>query len=223
MKQQPVWVFCFFKPFLGFYKRNKFLLFKKNTKTHSVLFTLHHVISPFSELHNNNLLQAYLLWHSKVRVMKCTHLYFRKVLLVSSLQSGKARQAYAQQREIATRTQTLQFHARFVHVTCYSSASLKDIFSTHHLVWSSYRKSFYADKAEKLIKICRFYRAEEVTSRIYSNCSNYSSLFFKSFKFRCCSFVSSKKKLQLSVIVQVCCLFCFLFHGTLFKGKEKMA
>ena len=109
--------------------------------------------------------------------MKCTHLYFRKVLLVSSLQSGKARQAYAQQTEKATRTQTLQFHARFVHVTCYSSASLQDIFSTHHLVWSSYRKSFYADKAEKLIKICRFYRAEEVTSKIYSNCSNYSSLF----------------------------------------------
>ena len=72
-----------------------------------------------------------------------------------------------------------------------------------------------------MIKICRFYRAEDVTSRIYSNGSNYSSLFLKFFKFRCCSFVSLKKKLQLPVIVQVCCLFYFLVHGTLFKGKEK--
>jgi len=27
------------------------------------------------------------------------------------------------------------------------------------------------------------------------------------------------KNLQLTV--EVCCLFCFLFHGTFFKGKEK--
>jgi len=37
------------------------------------------------------------------------HLYFRKVLLVNSLQSGKAWQPYAQQTEKATRTQLCNF------------------------------------------------------------------------------------------------------------------
>jgi len=45
-----------------FLKRNRFLFF-------SELLLLHHAISPFSELHNNNLL--HLLWHSKLSVKKC--------------------------------------------------------------------------------------------------------------------------------------------------------
>jgi len=41
----------------------------------------------------------YLLWHSKLRVKKCTHLCFRKVLLVNAFQRDKAWQACAQQTE----------------------------------------------------------------------------------------------------------------------------
>ena len=66
-------------------------------------------------------------------------------------------------------------------------------FSTYGLVWSNIRNRLDVEKTEKLIKTYRFYRAEEDTRRIYSNCSNYSSLFFKSFTFRCCSFYLIKK------------------------------
>jgi len=61
----------FFKSaFFVFLKRNWILFFLKNTQNpHSELFLLHLAISPFSELHNNNLL--YLILHSNLRVNKC--------------------------------------------------------------------------------------------------------------------------------------------------------
>jgi len=46
-----------------------------------------------------------------------------------------------------------------------------------------------------------------------------SSLFFKPFKFRCCSFCFIKEYVQSTA--QVCCLFYFLLDSTFFKGKEK--
>jgi len=52
-------IFCFFKKnvFLFFYKETRFFsFFKENGKKHSELFFLHHALSQFSELHNNNLL-----------------------------------------------------------------------------------------------------------------------------------------------------------------------
>jgi len=89
-------IHLFFKKknsFFGFFKYILiFVLFLRETqKPHSELFLLHHAISPFSELHNNSLLC--LLLHSKLRAKKCTHLCFHKVLLVSSLKSGKQRKA----------------------------------------------------------------------------------------------------------------------------------
>jgi len=76
-KKQPT---CFEICFFGFLKRNRFLFFKKNTKTsHSDLFLLHRAISPFSELHAYNLL--YQLWHSNLRVKKSTpSLFFQSVV-----------------------------------------------------------------------------------------------------------------------------------------------
>jgi len=53
------------------------------------LFLLHHAISPFAEPHNNKLIQP--LWHSNLRVKKCTPtLFVFAVLLANSLQSSKA-------------------------------------------------------------------------------------------------------------------------------------
>ena len=53
-----------------FKKKHVFvLLLRKTQKPHFQLFLLHHVISPFAELHDNNL---YLLLHTKLRVKKCT-------------------------------------------------------------------------------------------------------------------------------------------------------
>jgi len=51
-------------------KRFLFFFRKKQTKTYSELFLLNHAVSPYSELDNHNFL--YLLWHSNVRVKKCT-------------------------------------------------------------------------------------------------------------------------------------------------------
>ena len=96
------------------------------------------------------------------------------------------------------------------------------------LVWSNIKKSLYAEKAEKLIKINWFYRAEEDNQQNLLKLF-FSSLFVKSFKFRCCLFVSLKTSLQLNctsvllilqLTAQVCCLFYFLFHGTFSKEKK---
>jgi len=38
------------------------------------------------------------------------------------------------------------------------------------------------------LKYTNFTELKKITSRTYSICSNYYSLFFKSFKFRCCLF-----------------------------------
>jgi len=72
LKTPTHWRFSFFwiRVVLGFLKRNRFLFFKTTQKPHSELLLLHHAISPFLELHNNNLL--YLLWHSNSGVKKCT-------------------------------------------------------------------------------------------------------------------------------------------------------
>jgi len=75
------------KRFFVFFQKSRFFL-KKTDKKHSELFLLHCAISPFSELHNNDMLD--LLWHSKVRVC------FGKVLLVRSLLCGKAWQTCTQ-------------------------------------------------------------------------------------------------------------------------------
>ena len=69
------WVFLLFflkKNFFGFFKKKQdFVLFlRKTEKLHCKLFLFYYAISPFQELHNNNLL--YLLWHSKLWVKTCT-------------------------------------------------------------------------------------------------------------------------------------------------------
>jgi len=62
-----------------FWNKNDFVLFLiKTQKPHSELLLLYHALSPFLELHNNNLL--YLSWHSKLRVKKCNYLCFCSVV-----------------------------------------------------------------------------------------------------------------------------------------------
>jgi len=68
------------------------------------------------------------------------------------------------------------------------------------------------------LKYTDFTELKKVTSRIHSNCSNYSFVFFTFFKFRCCSFCFIK---TLQLTVQVCCLFFFLHQSTFFKGKVR--
>ena len=64
--------FCFFK------KKQDFVLFlRKIGKTLFLTFLLHHAISLFSVLHNNNML--YLLCHSNLRVKECTPSLFLQI------------------------------------------------------------------------------------------------------------------------------------------------
>jgi len=108
-------MFCFFiSVFFGFFeKKQVFVPFlEKTQKPYSELFLLHHAISPFSELDNNNLL--YLLWHSNLRVRKCTPSLFSLSVVGHFTPSGKVCQTYPRQTEKATLTQTLPFHVNFM-------------------------------------------------------------------------------------------------------------
>jgi len=86
-----------------------------------------------------------------------SHLCFRKVLLFNMVRLGK--NAHRKQRK-ATPTQPLQFHVKIVYMPSLFSIYIV-YFSTYGLVWYNIRNSLDVDKEEKLIKIYRFYRAEE--------------------------------------------------------------
>jgi len=60
---------------------------------------------------------------------------------------------------------------------------------------------------------------KKITIRIYSNCSIYSSIFFKSFKFHCCLFCLVKQILQLTIPVS--CFIIFVLITRFFEGKLK--
>jgi len=100
-----------------------------------------------------------------------------------------------------------------------SSASTVYSVFFKHMVWygPTSETARMQRRQKKWLKHTEFTDLKKITGRIYSNCSNYCSLFFKSFKFRCCSFYFIQKNLQLTV--QVCCLFYFLLHSTLAKEK----
>jgi len=74
-------VLFFLSVFLFFYEMKQvFVIFLEETQKHySELFVLHHAKSPFSELHNYNFL--YILWHSNLRVKKCTPSLFSQSVI----------------------------------------------------------------------------------------------------------------------------------------------
>jgi len=103
-----------------------------------------------------------------------------------------------------------------------SSASTVYSVFFQHMVWygPTSETTWMQRRQKQLLKYTEFTELKKITSRIYSNCSNYCSLFFKSFKFRFCSFYFIQKNLQLTV--QVCCLFYFLLHSTLSNEKLRV-
>jgi len=115
------------------------------------------------------------------------------MLFVSSLQSGKAWQACAQQRE-----QSYSHRNSAISRQVYAHTLLvQHLYSVlfQHIGWcgSTTRTAWMQRRQKNWLKYADFTEIKKITSRIYSNYSNYSSLFFKSFKFRCCSIVSLKK------------------------------
>jgi len=95
-----------------------------------------------------------------LRVKKFAPSLFWQVLLVSPLLSGKAWQACAQQTE-KNHSHTNSAVSCQVYVHALLVQHLQFIFSTYDFVWSKIRKSFDAEKAQKLVKIYRLCRAEE--------------------------------------------------------------
>jgi len=86
-KKNNLRVFCFFK--YGFFEKKRIFVFlEKSPKPYSELFLLHHAVSPFLELHNNSFL--YLLWHSNVRVKKCTPSLFSQCCWSLSMHTEKS-------------------------------------------------------------------------------------------------------------------------------------
>ena len=97
------------------------------------------------------------------------------------------------------------------------SASIQCIFSIYGLVCSNIRISLDAEKAEKSVKICRFYRAEEDNQQKLLKMFELFLSFFKSIKFRCYSFCFIKK--QFTVKCTSVLLILLLSISTFFKGK----
>jgi len=103
----------------GFFeKKQDFVLFlRKTEKTHSEVFLLHHPMSPFSELHNNNLLYIIMAFKIEGKEM---YPIFALAGVVGQF-TPKAWQACAQQTEKNIPTQTLQFHVKFMCMPCWFS------------------------------------------------------------------------------------------------------
>jgi len=107
------------------------------------------------------------------------------VLLVSSLQSGKAYQECTQQ------TEKSHYHTN-------SAVSRQRVFFQYMVWYGPTSETAWMQRRQKnWLKYIDFTELKKITSRIYSGCSNYTSRFFKSFKYRCCSFCFIKRNLQL--------------------------
>ena len=135
------------------------------------------------------------------------HLCFRKALLDYSLQSGKVWQACAQQ------TEKNYFHTNSavscqVYVHALLVQHLQSVFF-QHMIWFGPKsgKVSMQRNQKNWLKYTDCAELKKITIRIYSNCSIYSSPFFKSFKFDCCSFCSIKEKIIVNCTSVLLLLF----------------
>ena len=146
------------------------------------------------------------------------NLFLRKVLLVNLLQSDKAWQESAQQAE-KSYTHTHSAVSRQVYVHALLVQHLYSVFF-QYIVWHGpTSESASIQRRQKIwLKYTDFTDLKKITSRTHSNCSNYSFLYFKSFKFRCYSFCFIKTNLQL---YKCAAYFTFHFVVHFFKGKIK--
>jgi len=118
-KNQPTcffWVFYIKNVFWVFLKRKNILFFFQGKQKNPIQNCFYFIIQ-YHHFQNYTMITCYtLLWHSKLRVKKSTHLCFRKVLLVSSLQRLGKHAPSKQRKNIPT--QTLQFHVKFMCMPC---------------------------------------------------------------------------------------------------------
>ena len=140
------------------------------------------------------------------------------MLLVNSLQSGEV------WKECAQKTQKSYSYInsavlRQVYVHALLAQHLYKVFFQHMVSYSPTSETVWMQRRQKKwLKYTNFTELKKITSRIYSNCSNFSSLFSSPSNFVAVRFVSLK---TVQLTVQVCCLFHFSLHSTFFQGKEK--
>jgi len=138
--RKPVFFVFFYARFCAF--------FKKTAKPHSELFLLHHAISLFSEIHNNNL---YLLWPSKLRIKECTPslIWQRVVGQFTPKWLGLGKHSHSREKPPPHKLSTFTSSLCACPVI---SASVEYIFSKCDLAWSKIRKCLDLKKSEKLLK-----------------------------------------------------------------------
>jgi len=117
-----------------------------------------------------------------------------------------------------------------LHKLCSFTSILCTCLLVHHLYGVFFQYMFWYGltsetawmqrRQKNWLKYTDFTELQKITSRIYSKCSNYSSLFFKSFKFLCCWFCFIIK--QFTVNCTCVLLILLLLHSTFFKGKVKL-
>jgi len=115
------------------------------------------------------------------------------VLLTNSLQNCNAWQECAQQTE-KSHSHTNSAVPRQVYT---HAVLVQDLYIIifQYMVWygPTSETAWIQRKLKNWLKYTNFTELKKITSRIYSNCSNHSSPFFTSFKFRCYSFCFIKK------------------------------
>jgi len=186
-------LFCFFlrKPIFRVIWKGKLYSFKNNTKTPFYIFLWHHAIPLFSELHNNNLLC--LLWHLKLKAKKFTPSLFPQSIVCQFTRKWKGFLSMWTANSEKSLPHNLY---SFTSSLCACPARSASVECTCGLVWSNIRNGLDAEKTEKLVawNYIDIIKLKKMPSIIYSNGSNYSSLFFHALTFfHCCSFCLIKK------------------------------
>ena len=140
--------------------------------------------------------------------------------LVNSLQCGKAWQECAQQTEKSnSHTNSAVSRQVYVHDLLVQHLYRPSVFFQHMFWYGPKSETAWMQRRQKnWLKYTDFTELKKVTSRIYSRWSNHSSLFFKSFKFRCCSFCFIKKCTANCTSVLLILLFASWY---IFQRKSK--
>ena len=147
----------------------------------------------YHHLQNYTIITFYAYYGNLIwRKRNVSHLCFRKALLLKSPQSGKVWQACTQRTE-KSHSHTNSAVSRQVYALL--GQHLYSEFFQLMVLYGATSETVRIQRRQKSwLKSTDFVELKKITSRIYSNCSNYCSpLFFKSLKFRCCSFCFIKK------------------------------
>jgi len=151
-----------------------FVLFSKKHK--NPILNCFYCIVQYHHLQNHTIINCdsyygIIIWRER----NIPHLRFRSVVQFTLKWQSLAR--------MPTANREVYVHALLVQ-------HLYSVFFQYMVWYGPISETAWMQRRQKKnwLKYTDFTELKKTTSGSYSNCSNYSSLFFKSFKFRCCSF-----------------------------------